>query len=137
MDNSILRKAKIKMVAYKGGFDGICSKREIAEAKKKGLCPTGFEVHHVIPLNCKESTLSVDNMVIIDSKAHKWLHDNLYTPALIKCQEGQYCYIRIPDMDKDKAITIKDIQPFIDAYNDNQRRIAYSKIGTIRACIGK
>ena len=124
-DNIILRKAKLKMLAYKGAFDGLISQREIAEAKK-GLCPKGFEVHHIIPLNCKNTESTIPNMVVIEESAHTWLHNNIYTPALMKCKPGQMCIINLPDFDRQQVLTLAKIQPFIDSYLENQRRIKAS-----------
>lgn len=111
-DNIILRRAKIRMLAYKGAFDNYCNQYEIAEAKK-GFCPNGFEVHHIIPLNCSNSTLEIDNMLVIDKKAHTWLHNNIYSPALAKCEVGQDCKIFLPDYDPKEVLTWEKIQPFV------------------------
>ena len=119
-DNLILRKAKIKMIAYKGGFDRYCNPREIADAKN-GFCPKKFEVHHIIPLNCMNTSFQLDNMVVIERNAHTWLHRNIYTPALEKCLPGQFCYILMPDIDPSKILTWNDIYPFVVSFDRNER----------------
>ena len=121
-DNVILHRAKIQMLAYKGKFDKFCSNREVSEAKD-GFCPRGFEVHHIIPLNCQNTSLEMDNMVVIDKKAHTWLHKNIYTPSLEKCEPGQFCYITLPDIDPSEILTWNHIFPFVVSYERNQRRL--------------
>ena len=123
-DNIILRKAKIKMLAYKGKFDGF-KQWEIKEAKE-GLCPRGIEVHHIIPLNCKNTRIDLDNMVVIDKKSHNWLHNNIYTPSLSKCQVGQSCFIWLPDMNTGEIITWSDIFPFVVIFEKEKQRLMKS-----------
>ena len=120
-DNIILRRAKIKMLAYKGKFDKYCKPWDIAQARE-GLCPRGFEVHHIIPLCCSNTRIELDNMVVIDKKSHNWLHTNIYTPALTKCEVGQSCYIQLPDMDTREIITWDTILPFVVSFERERKR---------------
>lgn len=122
-DNTLLRQAKIKMLAYKGEFDKYCSAFEVADAKK-GYCPHQFEVHHIIPLVCSNTSFTLNNMVIIEKKAHSWLHKNIIDPALARCKVGQSCSVFIPDFDTEKIMTVAEMMPFIHSFEANKRRIA-------------
>ena len=104
IENQILKKAKIRIVAYKGGFDGLVSKEEIYNAKVRGLMPQGFETHHIIPMCCRNTRMTLDNMVIVDSATHKFLHRYVYDKALNKCTPGQMTTVFLPDFDINKVL---------------------------------
>lgn len=122
IENQIMHKAKIRIVAYNGGFDGLVTKKEIHIAKIRGLLPNGFEVHHIIPLNCKNTRLTFDNMLIMDSATHRFLHKNVYDVALRKCKVGQLATIFLPDFDINSVVTYKRLDPrFIQHIKERQR----------------
>lgn len=121
-DNVILRQAKIRMLAYKGKFDPYCSEQEIAMAKK-GSCPQLFCVHHLVPLACKNSDVSIKNLIVLDKITHAYLHNRLYSPALRKCQPGQSCVVQLPDMDPNEILVWDDVMPFAMAFEADKRRL--------------
>lgn len=122
IENQILHKAKVRIVAYMGGFNGLVTGREIHLAKIKGLLPNGFEVHHIIPLNCMNTKLTFENMLIMDAASHKFLHKNVYDVALIKCKVGQMATVFLPDFDVNSVITYKRLDPrFIQHIKERQR----------------
>lgn len=118
----LMKKVKVKYLAYLGSFNGVFSPLEIHRAKIDGVLPTGYSVHHIFPLCSKESTFDLNNMVVIENKAHKFIHDNLITPVLRLCKEGDSCSVWIPDMDKNKLITYESIVPFIEAWKVYKKR---------------
>ena len=121
-ENIFLRKAKIKVLAYKGAFDGIFTPAQIRDAKIKGNLPNGYAVHHIYPLGTKEAKFDLDNMVIMDKRTHNYFHREIYDPALKKCKPGQSCSIWLPDMDTTKVITWKDIEVFAREYIEYKKQ---------------
>ena len=121
IDNVFLRKAKIKIVAYKGGFDGLASEEEIRLAKLRGVMPKGFELHHIKPLCSKTCEISLENMVIMDSASHKLLH-RLYDRQLRHCRVGMMACVYIPDFDVNKVSTKKTFDPDFLRYLKEKER---------------
>lgn len=121
-DNEFLRKAKIRIMAYKNAFDGIWTPDEIRQAKLKGNIAKGYNVHHIRPLGTEESTFDLDNMVVMDRRSHTWLHREIYDPALSLCQVGQSCAIWLPEMDVNKVIRWQDIEEFAKEYTEYRKK---------------
>lgn len=121
--NTILRKAKVRIMAYQGAFDGIFTDEQRKSARKFGLLPDNFEVHHIISLCCKNTSFELSNMIVMDKAAHRWLHKNIYGPRLAMCKVGQSCNIWLPEMDVSQVMTIDRLKPFIDAWTTYQSRI--------------
>lgn len=99
LENKILHDAKVRIMAYKGCFDGLATPREIHLAKIKGVIPKGFEIHHIIPLCCKNTSIALDNMVIMDSSSHRFLHRHIYDRQLSRCIRGGMACVFVPDFD--------------------------------------
>lgn len=119
----LMKSVKVRILAYKGAFDGVFSPEELHKAKVKGTLPKGYSVHHIYPLCSKEGTFTLSNMVVMEDRAHRWLHNAMYSPSISKCEAGQRCCVWIPDMDIDKLVKYNDILPFITSWNDNQIRL--------------
>ena len=117
IESAIMRKAKIKMLAYQGAFNDLFTHEQIYKAKKFGYLPDGYEVHHIVPLCCTNTSYDLNNMVVIDKRSHTWIHNNLYTPSLAMCKEGQSCAVWVPAFDPTKVFTHKDLEPFIHEWN--------------------
>ena len=116
----LMKKVKVKYLAYLGSFNGAFSPLEIHRAKTDGVLPKGYSIHHVIPLCTRETTFDLNNMVVIDNKAHKFIHDCLITPVLKLCKEGESCNVWIPDFQPNELFTMEKLQPFIDSWNARQ-----------------
>lgn len=121
--NTILRKAKVRIMAYQGAFDGIFTDDERKSARKFGLLPDNFEVHHIVSLCCKNTSFELSNMVVMDKAAHKWLHRNIYNPQLALCKPGQSCSIWLPEINVSQVLTMERLQPFIDSWTAYQSRL--------------
>ena len=123
IENQLLKKVKVQLVAYKGGFDGLVEGRELHLAKIRGILPKGFEVHHIIPLCCKNTQISLENMVIMDSASHRLLHRYIYDRALSLAREGQLVCVFIPDFNLDTVSTFKRFEPkFLQYLKERQRQ---------------
>lgn len=133
--NTILRKAKVRIMAYQGAFDGLFNDDERKSARKFGLLPDNFEVHHIVSLCCKNTSFELSNMIVMDKAAHKWLHKNIYSPQLAMCKPGQSCSIWLPEMDVSQVITIDRLQPFIDAWTAYQSRMKQDKQWSARNAV--
>ena len=127
-ENIILREAKIKILAYKGAFQGLADENEIARSKK-GQIPHNFDIHYLVPLSCKNAEIAITNMVVMEKKACQWLRNHLYQPSIRKCGRGNSCVVYTPELDVNKVVTFQDIRPFIESYESNAQRF--------RATIGK
>ena len=123
----LMKKVKVKYLAYIGSFNGVFSPLEIHRAKTDGVLPNGYSIHHVIPLCTRETTFDLNNMVVIDNRAHKFIHDCLITPVLKLCKEGESCSVWIPDMDRNMLITYESIMPFIESWKENEIRLGRMK----------
>lgn len=130
----LMKKVKVRLLAYKGVFDNIFSAAEVHKAKVDGTLPKGYSVHHIIPLCTKEATYDMKNMVVTEDMAHKILHDAIYSPILCKCKDGESCCILIPDIDTEKILTQADILPFIISWDENEKRMGRKgyKIGMMK-----
>jgi len=123
----LMKKVKVRLMAYKGAFDNVFSPEDLHKAKLNGTLPKGYSVHHIYPLCSREATFSLSNMVVMENKAHKFLHDCLYSPAISRCAEGQSCCIWLPKMDIDNLVTYDSIRPFIEAWIENETRMGRMK----------
>lgn len=121
--NLILRKAKVRIMAYQGAFDELLNSEQRRSARKFGSLPDEYDVHHIISLCCKNTTYELSNMLVIDKPAHKWLHKNIYTPQLALCQPGQSCSIWLPDLDVTQVMTMNKLMPFINEWTAYQSRM--------------
>lgn len=121
-ENEFLRKAKIRIMAYQGKFDGIWTPEEIRAAKLKGNVAHGYTVHHIYPLGTKEARFDLDNLVVMDRKTHNYLHREVYDPSLRKCKAGMSCSIWLPDMDVTKLIRWDDIKDWAQEYAEYKKK---------------
>lgn len=124
---NVMSKAKVRILAYYGAFDGVFNHDERRKAKLFGALPKGYEVHHIIPLSCQNTSYFLNNLLVIEESAHRWLHRNLYQPQLNLCQPYQSCSIWIPDFNLNELFTMEKLQPFINDWNEYQQRYHLGK----------
>ena len=117
---NVMSKAKVRILAYYGAFDGIFNHEQKRQAKLFGALPKGYDVHHIIPLCCENTSYFLSNMVVMETSAHKWLHRNIINPQLAKCQPHQSCSVWIPDFNYNELFTMEKLQPFIESWTEHQ-----------------
>ena len=117
---NVMSKAKVRVLAYYGAFDSVFNHAQRREAKLFGTLPNGYDVHHIVPLACEDTSYFLSNMVVMETSAHKWLHRNIYNPQLAKCKPHQSCSVWLPDFPTNEIFTMEKLQPFIDSWNARQ-----------------
>lgn len=118
---NVMSKAKVRILAYYGAFDGVFNHAQRREAKLFGALPKGYDVHHIIPLSCENTSYFLNNLIVMETSAHKWLHRHIYTPQLAKCKPHESCNVWLPDFPPNELFTMEKLQPFINAWNEHQR----------------
>ena len=119
---NVMSKAKVRILAYYGAFDGLFNHDEKRQAKLFGALPDKYAVHHIIPLSCENTNYFLSNLLVIDETSHKWLHKHIYTPQLALCKPHQSCSIWLPEFNLNEVLTIEKLQPFINDWNEYQQR---------------
>ena len=119
---NVMSKAKVRILAYYGAFDGIFNHAQRREAKLFGALPDGYDVHHIVPLACENTSYFLSNLIVMETSAHKWLHRHIYNPQLALCQPHQRCSVWIPDFPTNELFTMEKLQPFINDWTEDQNR---------------
>ena len=78
-----------------GYFDGLFSNKAVRAAKKKGVLPEGYQIHHIIPLKLGGSN-SVKNLCVVDYETHAMLHQLIYQPIIDKMQLSEEAVLILP-----------------------------------------
>lgn len=104
----ILKEAKVKIAAYRGELNEWLTQEELWIAKKEGKLPSRLNLHHIIPLCCKNTSLEPHNLSIIEKQCHIWIHKHIYDPLITRMQAGERTVIAYPK--KDSVITFNDLK---------------------------
>ena len=89
----------VREMAELGYFDGLLSNKAIKSAKKKGILPDGYQIHHIVPLKLGGSN-SVKNLCIVDAETHAMLHKFIYQPLIDSLQLGEEANLIMPPFER-------------------------------------
>ena len=62
----------------------------------RGIVPSGFDIHHIVPLS-GGGLNKFSNMCLIERNLHKFINKKCFDPALRGIQIGQTITINVPD----------------------------------------
>ncbi len=62
----------------------------------RGLAPSGFDVHHIVPLS-GGGLNKFSNMCLIERSLHKFINKKCFDPALKGIKVGETVIINVPD----------------------------------------
>ena len=103
----------VQKCAEKGLFNGFMTESEIALAKKKGILPEAYDIHHIVPLSLGgENTPS--NLCVIHKDLHTALHKehlNLIRNAWDN-QKYREAYLHVPI--NCHFLTMSDLELFFE-----------------------
>lgn len=99
----------VREMADLGYFDGRMSNKAVRVAKKRGVLPEGYQIHHIVPLKLGGSN-SVKNLCVVDQETHALLHQLIYQPVIDKMQVGEEAVLILPPFDR--VITKDDRSKF-------------------------
>lgn len=85
----------VREMADRGYFDGLLSNKAVRVAKKRGVLPDGYQIHHIVPLKLGGSN-SVKNLCIVDQETHAMLHQLIYQPIIDKLEVGEEAVLLLP-----------------------------------------
>lgn len=105
----------VREMAELGYFDGYLSHNAIKHAKKKGVLPDGYTIHHIVPLKLGGSN-SVDNLCIVEGETHALLHKLIFQPILDSMK------------DKEEAVLILPAIPRVIKKEDRTKFFLYSEL---------
>lgn len=89
--------AFVQECALKGLFDGVMTEKEIILAKRRGILPEAYDVHHLVPLSLGgENTVS--NLCVIHRDLHTALHKEHLNLVRDLWDEQKYpvAYLHVP-----------------------------------------
>lgn len=89
----------VREMADLGYFDGLFSNKAVRAAKKKGVLPEGYQIHHIVPLKLGGSN-SVKNLCVVDCETHAMLHQLIYQPIIDKMQLSEEAVLILPPFDR-------------------------------------
>ena len=89
----------VREMADLGYFDGLLSNKAVRAAKKKGVLPEGYQIHHIVPLKLGGSN-SVKNLCVVDNETHAMLHQLIYQPIIDKMQLSEEAVLILPPFDR-------------------------------------
>lgn len=93
----------VQYIARLGKMDGLFPKNVVKNAVLKGVVPSGFDVHHHIPLSLGGQNF-VYNMCLIEKKAHQKMHkfiwDKIYQDMIKQSilNPQMRFYVLLPDL---------------------------------------
>lgn len=117
----------VKKMAEAGYFKGLLSNRAERLAKKKGILPDGFQVHHIVPLKLG-GTSEISNLCIVDAETHSMLHQFIYQPVLNRLNENEEGILVLPEF---KRVITKEDRNLFFLYSE-LRRHELKKMGLKR-----
>ncbi len=85
----------VREMADLGYFDGLISNKAVRAAKKRGVLPEGYQIHHIVPLKLGGSN-SVKNLCLVDQETHAMLHQLIYQPIIDKMELGEVAVLILP-----------------------------------------
>ena len=86
----------VREMASRGFFDGLMSHRAVRLAKKSGILPKGYQVHHIVPLKLGGSN-DPRNLCVVDAETHSMLHQFIYQPLMDKLAIGEKAMLILPE----------------------------------------
>ncbi len=97
----------VQECAQKGLFDGVMTEKEIALAKRKGILPEAYDVHHLVPLSLGGDN-SVSNFCVIHRDLHTALHKEHLNLVRDLWDDKKYpeAYLHVPTK---PFLTMKDL----------------------------
>ncbi|MBQ3034758.1 MAG: HNH endonuclease [Alphaproteobacteria bacterium] len=89
----------VREMADLGYFDGLFSNKAVRVAKKRGILPEGYQIHHIVPLKLGGSN-SVKNLCVVDQETHAMLHQLIYQPIIDKMQLDEEAVLILPPFER-------------------------------------
>lgn len=103
----------VKKMAISGALNGILKGRDLRIAKKQGLLPHKYNIHHYFPLSMGGDHKET-NLCVIDKRLHKWIHayllDPIYRDSKFDFLEDKKAYLILPS--KKRVLTMQDASLF-------------------------
>lgn len=101
----------VQKCARKGLFDGVMTPEEVERAKRNGILPKEYDVHHLVPLALGGSNAE-ENLCVMHKDLHLALHKEHLNMIRNEWDEEAYpnAYLHVPD--QQKFFTKKDLSLF-------------------------
>ncbi len=112
----------VKKMAEAGFFTGYFSHKAERLARKKGVLPAGFQIHHIVPLKLG-GTSEISNLCVVDAETHAMMHQLIYQPILNKLKIDDEGILFLPEF---KKVITKEDRPHFFLYSE-LRRHEYKK----------